>query len=554
MSDHSRRDALTFGLAALGASTVPVEALAVSESRCAMHGQSGPAGFSPVGIEGQRKADLGNGAYLNPVLAGDHPDPSVLKDGDTYYKVSSSFHYYPGLVIWRSTDLVNWTPVGPALRQPVGSVFAPDLIKHEGRYYVYFPAVNFAASSALSPTVKPERPIVAIFVVHADHIEGPWSAPIDMDIEEGIDPGHVVGEDGKRYLFIDSGKLIPISDDGLRRAGKTEKVYDGWPIPRDWVIEGFSLEGPKLLNKDGWFYIFSAQGGTGGPPTSHMVVVARSRSVRGPWENCPHNPIVRTNNVNEPWWSRGHATPVQGPAGDWWLVYHGYENGFRTLGRQMLLEPFEWTADGWPAAKGGDLSKPLAKPRGGRAGPHGTPHSDNFSEGRFGVNLAAFMPSDGYADRMRLEGGALILAGEGTQPGESSPLVLNAGEHSYDISIEVELTGNAQGGLLLYYDQRFFCGVGADGTRLRRYKMGTEPMFGNARVPAARRLFLRLVNRENVATFFHSPDGHDWLTYISYEVAGYNHNVADGFLSLRPALYAIKDGNVIFRNLTYKGL
>jgi len=92
-----------------------------------------------VGIEGQRKADLGNGFYRNPIMAGDHPDPSILKDGGDYYMTFSSFDAYPGLVIWHSRDLVNWQPVGPALFKNVGSVWAPDLVRHRGRYYIYFP-------------------------------------------------------------------------------------------------------------------------------------------------------------------------------------------------------------------------------------------------------------------------------------------------------------------------------------------------------------------------------------------------------------------------------
>ena len=83
--------------------------------------------------------------------------------------------------------------------------------------------------------------------------------------------------------------------------------------------------------------------------------MGRGRTIR-------HNPIVRTVSAEEKWWSRGHATLVEGPAGDWWMVYHGYENGFWTLGRQALLDPVEWTDDGWFRAKGGDLSQPIAKP------------------------------------------------------------------------------------------------------------------------------------------------------------------------------------------------
>jgi xylan 1,4-beta-xylosidase len=88
------------------------------------------------GVEGQRKADLGNGAYLNPIMAGDHPDPSILKDGEDYYMTFSTFDAYPGLIIWHSKDLVNWQPIGPALTRNIGSVWAPELCKHKGRYFL----------------------------------------------------------------------------------------------------------------------------------------------------------------------------------------------------------------------------------------------------------------------------------------------------------------------------------------------------------------------------------------------------------------------------------
>ncbi|MFA9217888.1 MAG: family 43 glycosylhydrolase [Sphingomonadaceae bacterium] len=81
-------------------------------------------------------------------------------------------------------------------------------------------------------------------------------------------------------------------------------------------MEGYALEGPKLLRRGGWFYLISAVG----PATGHMVIAARSRSVHGPWENIPHNPIVRTRSASERWWSRGHATVVEGPAGEWRMI------------------------------------------------------------------------------------------------------------------------------------------------------------------------------------------------------------------------------------------
>src|SRR6185503_14969566 len=122
------------------------------------------------GYEGQRRADLGDGTYLNPIFAGDHPDPSILKDGADYYVTFSSFDAYPGLVIWHSRDLVNWRPVTAALRTPIGSVWAPELVKHGGRYFLYIPA-RF-----------PDRR--SIYVIHAEHIEGPWSEPIDLHLPD----------------------------------------------------------------------------------------------------------------------------------------------------------------------------------------------------------------------------------------------------------------------------------------------------------------------------------------------------------------------------------
>jgi xylan 1,4-beta-xylosidase len=86
------------------------------------------------GFEGQRKADRGDGTFLNPIMAGDYPDPTILKDGDDYYMTFTTFESYPGLILWHSRDLVNWSPIGPAITKPLGSVLAADLCKHDGRY------------------------------------------------------------------------------------------------------------------------------------------------------------------------------------------------------------------------------------------------------------------------------------------------------------------------------------------------------------------------------------------------------------------------------------
>jgi len=546
--EHTRRQALALALASAGCAALPMRAADAAARRAepaTCISTASPPPTWAAGFEGQRRADLGDGHYLNPVLAGDRPDPNVLKDGRDYYATFSTFLYYPGIVIWHSRDLINWTPIGPALRKPIGSVWALDIAKHQGRYFIYIPVVVPSADQD-SP-----GPPFKNYVIHADSMHGPWSDPIDMDLDGYIDPGHAVGEDGKRYLFLNGGHRVRISDDGLRPDGPVEKVQDEWPIPEDWIIEAPAQEGPKVLRHDGWFYLFSGQGGTAGPPTSHMAVVARSRSIHGPWENCPNNPIVRTATRDEPWWSRGHATPVEGPAGDWWLIYHGYENGFRTLGRQMLIEPFTWSSDGWPAPRGGDLGHPLPKPVYAGGGSHGVALSDDFATDTLGTKLAFFAPRDDYLSRIERSGNSLILNGQGDGPASASPLAFIAGDRSYEVIVSMELEGSSQGGLLLFYDDRLFCGIGSEEDTLHAYKVGREEVYPPPGPAVGRRLKLRLINDEDVTTFYISRDGAAWRKCISFEVSGYHQNIGGGFMSLRPAIFASGPGRVRFQSLSY---
>ena len=549
---HSRRSMLKAGLlSGLGLGS------AFSKAATTLHAQ-GPAepghGMPPPskwgrGFEGQRKADLGDGRYLNPIFAGDHPDPTILKDGADYYMTFSTFEAHPGLLLWHSRDLVNWEPIANALSEPLGSVLAVDLCKHQGRYYIYIPG-----GLAGTPTPRGN------YVIHADNIRGPWSKPINLNVG-GIDPGHVVGEDGKRYLFLSGGNRIQLTDDGLAAAGPVTKVYEGWKIPEDWIVEAFSLESPKLFRRGDYFYLVCAEGGTYGPPTGHMAIVARSRSINGPWENSPHNPLVRAATHDEPWWSRGHATLVEGPAGDWWTVYHAYENGYQTLGRQTLLEPIAWTADGWPKAVARDLSQPLTKPRRGQAVPHGIALSDDFTENRIGRQWTFYAPGpDGDPTRVRYTDHALVMAAKGTSPADCSPLTCHAGDHAYEVSVEVELAPQAAAGLLLFYSRTSYLGLGHDGARLTVYRngqgLGAAPGPGpQGGSPSVRRIFLKIQNDRHIITFFYGQDGVNWTRQDPrLEAAGYHNNAVGGSLSLRPGLFAAGAGDVTFRQFRYRAL
>jgi len=493
------------------------------------------------GFEGQRKSDLGNGTFLNPVFAGDHPDPSILRDGDDYYLTFSSFDAYPGIVIWHSRDLVNWRPVTAALKTPIGSVWAPDLTKHGDRYYCYIPA-RF-----------PDKR--SIYVIHAERIEGPWSEPIDLRLLAHIDPNHAVDENDRRWLFLSGGDRVRLSDDGLSTVGAPEHVYDPWHYPADWVVEGFAPEGPKIVRRGGWYYLVTAVGGTAGPPTGHMVIVARSRSLGGPWGNDPKNPIVRTRSATEKWWSRGHATLFEGPSGRWWMIYHGYENGYWTLGRQALLEPIKWSADGWPRPLGGDLSRPLQKPINLGAQPHGMSLSDDFSTDKFGVQWSFYDPAPGEGARVQRADGAMFVRGKGSTPADCSPISCIVGDQRYQFECDVEPGRDNEAGLLLFYNRRLYAGLGfsSAGTVMHRYGL-QRPGALLPGMPG--RVRMRLTNDSNILTIHTSADGGtSWRKYEpQMEVSGYHHNVAGDFLSLRPALYSARSGDARFANFTYRAL
>jgi beta-xylosidase len=490
------------------------------------------------GIEGQRKADLGDGTFLNPIMAGDHPDPSILKDGRDYYITFSSFDAYPGLEIWTSRDLVNWMPVTAALTTNVGSIWAPELVKHGGRYFIYFAAKHPGHD--------------ACWVISADHVAGPWSAPVDLGLSRYIDPGHVVDADGARWLFLSGGDRVRLAPDGLSLAGKPEHVYDPWHYPPEWDVEGFSPEGPKVLRHREWFYLITAVGGTAGPPTGHMVIAARSKSLAGPWENHPGNPLVRTTSAAERWWSRGHATLVEGPGGDWWAVYHGYENGFYTLGRQTLLAPVRWRDDGWFEIGGGDLSRPMRKPAGGVPGPHGAPLSDDFSA--VGRQWAFFDPAPDEGSRIVRRDGALVLQGRGEAPSTSSPLVFVTGDPAYEIQCDIEVDPGTCAGLILFYDRQLYCGLGFDEAHFVTHQYGIER--GRPANPHGARMLMRLKNDRHIVSFHLSGDGgRTWSRFDrGMEVSGYHHNVRGGFLMLKPGLYAAGAGKARFRDFRYRAL
>ncbi|WP_051199565.1 family 43 glycosylhydrolase [Butyrivibrio fibrisolvens] len=280
--------------------------------------------------------------YRNPVMRSFHADPSIVRVGDDYYMVNSSFIYFPGIPISHSKDLVNWQLIGYAVTDPdwasehLGRLeggrgfWAPDISYHDGRFYI---------CATLRNNDDMEYPQTQI-VTSSDRPEGPYDTPVIHNIS-GIDPSLFTDDDGRRYMLLNRGAcLMEVSSDGKRILSDPEMIAYGW--------SGHAPEGPHLIKKDGYYYCFLAEGGTG---RGHMITVLRSRNLKGPYENCPYNPIMTQKDPIAPIQCCGHGKPVMTQDGSWYIVYlceRMIDGKWGMLGRETALDKITWTADGWP--------------------------------------------------------------------------------------------------------------------------------------------------------------------------------------------------------------
>lgn len=283
--------------------------------------------------------------YRNPIRKGFFPDPSICRVGEDYYMVNSTFIFFPCIPISHSRDLVHWEVIGHAITNPDWAhvegleggrgYWAPDISYCNGRFYI-------TATLRLNDVGAVRR---RQMVVTSDKPEGPYSEPVFFE-EDGIDPSIFHDDDGRHYMLLNRGaRIFEIDETATKRLSETTLLYYG--------SNKRAPEGPHLLKKDGWYYLFLAEGGTG---MGHRETVARSRTIHGVYEPCPHNPIIRQWDEDALIQRCGHAKPVSTPDGRWYFVYlcgRALDGKWTMLGRETSLDPFTWNADGWPVLNGG---------------------------------------------------------------------------------------------------------------------------------------------------------------------------------------------------------
>ncbi|KAM0431862.1 hypothetical protein ACHAPT_005114 [Fusarium lateritium] len=332
-------------------------------------------------------------AQTNPIIPGFAPDPSIVRVDDTFYLVNSSFHLFPGLPIFASKDLVSWKHVSNAINRPsqlslstattrilrldgpaediivaTGGLWAPTIRHHRGKTYVICtnvchlePKLNGEDEPDAAKTVETKN-----FIVSTDDVlSGHWSDPVYVDFW-GIDPDLLFDDDGR--VFVAGCRW---SDDLVQQPsihGVEINIDTGEHLAAPRLIWAGSSkitpEGPHLYKRDGWYYLLIAEGGT---HEGHQLVAARSREIWGPYEDCPHNPVLAPSPGSRGYryvQHNGHGDLVQDKQGNWWLVCLAVRKdrqGRYGMGRETFLTPVQWpTGDSWPVIQQPIESLPAA--------------------------------------------------------------------------------------------------------------------------------------------------------------------------------------------------
>jgi len=344
--------------------------------------------FDYAGNDPVFSAEAGPGQFRNPILTGFYPDPGATRVGNDFYIVNSTFAYFPGIPVFHSTDLVNWTQIGNVIDRPgmldfegLGlsrGVFAPTIDHKDGTYYVANTCVDCGGN----------------FIVTADDPAGPWSDPVWLPEVGGIDPSLYFDDDGKVYIMNnDAPPAEPLYDghraiwireidpETFQSISEPVVLVDGGVRPEEKPIW---IEGPNIYKVDGTYYLSAAEGGTA---EGHSQVVLKADTVLGPYTPFDGNPILTQRHLprdrENPITSVGHAKLLEAPNGEWWATFLGvrpYEDDFYNTGRETFLLPVRWE-QGWPIMTEGDQTVPylLDRPDLPAESPPAIPMSGNFS-------------------------------------------------------------------------------------------------------------------------------------------------------------------------------
>ncbi|GAA0324490.1 glycoside hydrolase family 43 protein [Sphingomonas oligophenolica] len=305
----------------------------------------------------------------NPILPGFNPDPSIVRVGDDYYIATSTFEWYPGVQIHHSRDLKHWRLLTRPLRRPSQldmrgdpdscGVWAPCLSYADGLFHLIYTDVKRYGRTTTGGASGASLRDFHNYLVTCPTIDGDWSDPIHLN-SSGFDPSLFHDDDGRHYLVNmlwdhrpGTNRFAGIvcqeySPQAQTLVGERSLIFNGTPL-------GLT-EAPHLYKRQGYYYLITAEGGTG---WNHAVTMARSRSITGPYELHPDTYILSARDrPDSPLMRAGHADLVETPTGETWMVYLCGrplpKRGRCVLGRETAIQPMRWGDDGWLRTSTGD--------------------------------------------------------------------------------------------------------------------------------------------------------------------------------------------------------
>lgn len=419
--------------------------------------------------------------FTNPILRGGYPDPSICHDGNAWYLVNSSFEYFPGLPVHRSTDLVNWALVGYGLDreeqvtgavnlvdvQSDGGIHAPTIRCRDGRYYII-------TTNVYTPPGEGQVTQFVNFVITAENPAGPWSKPKVLEGAPGIDPDLFFDDDG-RVWYVGTHSPENPNFPGEGEIWLQEIDPERWTLvgPRHFLWRGACggvwAEGPHLYKHDGRYYLLIAEGGTS---FDHAVMVAVSDSVTGPYRSNPRNPVLTARHLSYDHWvnSTGHGDLFQLPDGRWYMVLlgiRGDEQRRSNMGRETHLvpviwerEPYEWKDEkiAWPvvAPLSGRVERHLPLPFPSRPQRLANRFIDGFDSDALGLEWNfRRLPSPGAWSLTERPGYLRLFALPGVirERGQAALLGVRQQESDFSYSARMQFLPrheNSEAGLLLF--------------------------------------------------------------------------------------------------------
>lgn len=472
---------------------------------------SGTGAGGAGGASGASGASSGSGQsngpmYANPVLPGDFPDPSVIHVGDEYWASATSSQWGPPFPLLRSKDLVNWELTGSIFAEAPSWVveyfWAPELSEDKGKFYVFY-------------TARQTGGPLCVAVGTADSPAGPYTdhGPIICQAAGSIDGFSIRDEKDVRYLiWKEDGNSIgkptviwaqPLSDDGTKLQGEKTALFQNEPSWEDKVTEG-----PFVLKNGDYFYAFYSGAGCCGLNCSYAFGVARSKTLLGPWEKHPDNPILRSNDA---WKCPGHGSIVAGPNGRHFLLYHAYSTRDTVyVGRQGMLDEVIFGSDGWPSINGGKGPSVSAPAPIAEQAARPSEFFDDFT----GTALApGWQWPVGYAPKVTIDatnGGRLVLPamteGPGNHAGAAIARSTQSGE--YEATTEVTPAAGVRAGLAAFGDVDNALGLSAGDGQLILYRLGGGVSTVLAQGTAPATVQLRLTAAQgHLFSFSSSADG-----------------------------------------------